>query len=374
MKKMQSQMQLRTLAASILAGITMTGAGYISMRTAFAADAPAADRPAPPDGPRPDRANRGPDNDQPGKNRPAPDDRQREGPPPGQGERGQNDNGPRGNRPQGGPLPLQRAIDDLGLTPDQKQKIDPILEDFRKKQQQARADLLKQMKETLTPEQYQKIESIMMRPPGPPRREDGEGPDRGGPDNGPQNRRPSREPSAEAAPTSDHTTAKADPSLGVSVTLTGGFDTDPRDHGRPVILVASALNVTPEVFREAFSHVTPASGGREPEEAQVKLNKQALMQRLSPLGVTDDRLNEVSNMYRYSASRGQMWRHTPAVVYATVKNGVVTGFTIADAGAGYSSPPKISIAGMENVNATAALSFATDFAKNGSIKEISIRP
>jgi hypothetical protein len=42
-----------------------------------------------------------------------------------------------------------------------------------------------------------------------------------------------------------------------------------------------ALKAPTEVFREAFSHVTPASGGREPEPEQVRLNKSALMHALA---------------------------------------------------------------------------------------------
>src|SRR6059058_3191920 len=74
----------------------------------------------------------------------------------------------------------------------------------------------------------------------------------------------------------------------VPVTFTGGFDTDPRDHGRPVILVASALGVTADVFRDALSHVTPAADGRAPEPEQVRKNKRALLDALSKYGVTND--------------------------------------------------------------------------------------
>jgi hypothetical protein len=157
----------------------------------------------------------------------------------------------------------------------------------------------------------------------------------------------------------------------VPATITGGYDTVGADRGRPVVLIAAALKVPDQVFRDAFSHVKPAGPGQQPQEDQVRKNKQALMSALSPYGVTDDRLNEVSNYYRYSKSRGEMWRTTPAVVLATVSNGVVTGFTITNAGSGYSSPPTISVPGA-NVSATAILSYGTDFATNGSIKEITI--
>ena len=43
----------------------------------------------------------------------------------------------------------------------------------------------------------------------------------------------------------------------IPLTFSGGHDTDPQDHGRPVVLVAAGLGVKPEVFREAFRGVTP---------------------------------------------------------------------------------------------------------------------
>ncbi len=46
----------------------------------------------------------------------------------------------------------------------------------------------------------------------------------------------------------------------VPVTFSGGHGTDPRDYGRPVVLIAAALKVKPEVFRKAFSGVRPARG------------------------------------------------------------------------------------------------------------------
>ncbi len=158
----------------------------------------------------------------------------------------------------------------------------------------------------------------------------------------------------------------------VPLVFSGGYETEGKDRGRPVILIAAALNVSPEVFRKAFSNVKPAPAGQQPDPAQVVLNKQTLMQSLGPYGVTDDRLNTVSNFYRYSRSRGEMWRHTPAEAYATVENGAVTGITITNAGAGYSSPPKVSVPGLSNVVLTATLSFGTDLDTNGSIKKIEV--
>ncbi|MDB5319008.1 MAG: hypothetical protein JWN40_639 [Phycisphaerales bacterium] len=158
----------------------------------------------------------------------------------------------------------------------------------------------------------------------------------------------------------------------VAIKFSGGHDTDPRDGGRPVVLVAAGLDVPADVFRETFTQVTPASGGREPEPEQVRKNKQALLRGLSSYGVTNDRLDTVSNFYRYNRGRGEMWRNTPAAGYATVKDGVVTSITITDAGAGYSSTPKATLEGIDGVTLKVTLSYGSDLKTNGSVKEITV--
>jgi hypothetical protein len=130
--------------------------------------------------------------------------------------------------------------------------------------------------------------------------------------------------------------------------------------------------VPDQVFRDTFKNVHPAKRDGGPTDAEARANKEALLAGLSPYGVTDERLNEVSNYYRYRRSAGELWKNTPAKAFAMVKNGVVTSVTITDAGSGYSSPPTISIAGATVSNLTAKLAFGTDFATNGSIKEIKI--
>src|SRR5437588_13008886 len=90
--------------------------------------------------------------------------------------------------------------------------------------------------------------------------------------------------------------AKADEDIKIPLKFDGGYQTDPRDHGRPVVLIAAALKVPDEVFRETFTHVHPAGPGRGgPTDAEARQNKQALMAGLGPYGATDDRINEVSN-------------------------------------------------------------------------------
>jgi hypothetical protein len=260
------------------------------------------------------------------------------------------------------PVPsLERAIDQLELSDAQRQQIEPIAGAYRQKEQQARAEMLRQMKEALTPAQYERFELAMTRP-GPPPRE------RVAPAEAPTERPEERAGEHLAAPV-----AVIKPGETVAaVTFNGGHETDPRDGGRPVVLIAAALNVPSDVFRKAFSGVTPAAGGEEPQPEQVRRNKQALLKVLGPYGITNDQLDTVSNYYRYSGSRGQMWRNTPATATATVRDGAVVAITITNPGSGYSSAPTISVPGTREFNAAVTLAFGTDFKKNGSIAGITV--
>ena len=158
----------------------------------------------------------------------------------------------------------------------------------------------------------------------------------------------------------------------VPVIFTGGHEIEGVDRGRPVILIASALNVPPEVFRKVFRGVKPAGPGQQPDEAQVRKNKQVLMEGLGPYGVTDERLNEVSNYYRYRREGDELWKHSDATGYATMRNGEVASVTVTNPGSGYSSPPRVSIAGIDQVKFKVVLSYGTDLTTNGSIKEVKL--
>ena len=159
---------------------------------------------------------------------------------------------------------------------------------------------------------------------------------------------------------------------GPLVTIDGGHDTIAVDHGRPVILVASGLGVPTQVFREAFSHVNPAPDGQEPDPQQVQRNKQALLNALSKYGVTNELLDKVSDHYRCRPGRGIIWRNKPAVLEAIVSKGTLTGFKIVDGGAGYSSAPKITVAGHPELKVKVTLLFGKDLTKNGSLSKIEI--
>jgi hypothetical protein len=158
-------------------------------------------------------------------------------------------------------------------------------------------------------------------------------------------------------PVTDEETATA--------TITGGLDTDPVDNGRPVVLIAAALGVPTEVFREAFSGVSPAGAGEDVDEARAQSNKAALLSVLGPYGITNDQLDAASNFYRYNGSAGEMWPHEAAT--ATYSDGV---FTITNPGYGYSSAPTITLS--TGQTATATLAYGTDTATNGSITAITL--
>jgi hypothetical protein len=156
-----------------------------------------------------------------------------------------------------------------------------------------------------------------------------------------------------------------------TVVLGGGYRTDPRDGGRPVALIAAALGVEPEVFREAFSGVTPSRFG-PPSASRARANKQALMKALGPHGVTNDRLDEVSNYYRYRPGSGRLWTHTPAAATAIIKDGQLTGFEITDPGAGYLTPPDVTVVGFEELKIEAEIEFTQDLATNGRLSRLAV--
>ena len=162
--------------------------------------------------------------------------------------------------------------------------------------------------------------------------------------------------------------ARSDVGTQVPLAITGGHDTDPRDRGRPVVLVAAGLGVTADVFRDAFHNVHPAppgQGGPTPDEA--RRNKAVLLGALAKYGVTNQRLDEVSNFYRYQRERDELWRHSAAAGYAVVRNGQVVSVKLSNTGAGYSSLPDVRVPGYPNAKLKAKVSFGTDLANNGSL-------
>ncbi len=156
-----------------------------------------------------------------------------------------------------------------------------------------------------------------------------------------------------------------------TVLFRGGYETDPRDGGRPVGLIAAALGVEAQVFRDAFSGVNPARGG-EPSASRVQANKKVLMDALGKYGITNDRLDEVSNFYRYRPQDGELWSHEAAQATAVIEDGKVTGFKITNPGYGYLSTPQISVVGYPDLRVEAKLEFGTDLHGNGRVASLSL--
>jgi hypothetical protein len=132
--------------------------------------------------------------------------------------------------------------------------------------------------------------------------------------------------------------------------------------------------VPADVFREAFSHVRPAPAGTAPDPRQVRDNKAALMDALGPYGITNERLDTVSDYYRYVRRRGKLWPTKPASAYALVQEGKITSFVVTNGGSGYSSPPTVAVPNIEGATAKVELSFSKQFAKNGSVASIKLVP
>jgi len=157
----------------------------------------------------------------------------------------------------------------------------------------------------------------------------------------------------------------------VPVVFSGGHETDRQDGGRPVVLIAAALGVKPEVFREAFKNVTPARDGK-PTAELAKRNKDALMKVLQPYGITNERLDEVSNYYRYQPQRGELWKTAPAKAHAVVEDGKVKQIVVTDPGSGYSTSPKATVQGLEKTPLKVTLQFGKELKTNGSVKQIEV--
>jgi hypothetical protein len=159
----------------------------------------------------------------------------------------------------------------------------------------------------------------------------------------------------------------------VPVTFTGGHDYGKNDFGRPVVLIAAALDVKPEIFREAFGGVTPAKGGK-PSKEQTEKNKSALMKVLAPHGVTNERLDEVSNYYRFKPESGKIWPTTPAKAYAIVDGGKINEVVVTEPGSGYSSPPTAKLEGFQGFELKVKLALGKELRKNGGVASIEVVP
>ena len=166
-------------------------------------------------------------------------------------------------------------------------------------------------------------------------------------------------------------TTPVTPAIDGDVVFSGGYESDQRDGGRPVALIAAALKVESEVFRAAFSNVNPAKVG-PPTHSRAQANKKVLMDALGKHGVTNDRLDEVSNYYRYRPQANELWTHKPAKAKAVIESGKVVGFEIVDAGSGYLTAPTIFVEGHPDVRAIAEIEYTEDLETNGRVVKIGL--
>jgi hypothetical protein len=157
----------------------------------------------------------------------------------------------------------------------------------------------------------------------------------------------------------------------VPVTFSGGHELAKNDHGRPINLMAAGLGVKPDEFRKAFSGVTPARG-RGPTGAEARRNKEALMKVLGPLKVTNERMDEVANYYRFRPQNGELWPTKPAEAYAIVDDGTVKKIVVTNPGMGYNTPPKAVVKGYEKIRLEAKIKFNKDLKKNGGVEAVEI--
>lgn len=158
----------------------------------------------------------------------------------------------------------------------------------------------------------------------------------------------------------------------VPVLISGGHQTDPRDHGRPVVLVAGGLGVSPGIFRDAFTGVNPVAPGSYPDQGRARQNKSVLLSALSKYGITNQKLDSVSDYYRYQPGVGQLWPTKAAVIIAHVNNGKVTSFEVNDGGSGYSSQPSISVPGVRCGPVAVNISYSQNLQRNGTIDSVTL--
>jgi hypothetical protein len=171
--------------------------------------------------------------------------------------------------------------------------------------------------------------------------------------------------------TSGSASAEGDGVMKASVEFTGGHEIGKNDFGRPVVLMAAALGVTPEQFREAFSGVRPARG-RGPTGEEQRKNKEALMRVLAPLGVTNQRMDEVANYYRFRPQDGELWPTEEAKAHAEVKSGRIVRVVVTAAGSGYSSAPMVRVEGFEKLKLTARLLLSEELEENGGVAAVDV--
>ncbi len=96
------------------------------------------------------------------------------------------------------------------------------------------------------------------------------------------------------------------------------------------------------------------------------------MKVLGPYKVTNERLDDVSDYYRYRPQKGELWPTTPAKAYAVVDDGKIKKIVVTQPGSGYSSPPTAVVKGFEKIRLAAKVKYETDLKKNGGVESVEV--
>ena len=96
------------------------------------------------------------------------------------------------------------------------------------------------------------------------------------------------------------------------------------------------------------------------------------MKVLAPLKVTNDRMDEVANYYRFRPQKGELWPTKPAEAYAVIDSGKIKEIVVTEPGSGYNTPPKATIDGFKNIRLESKIKYDKDLKKNGGIESVEI--
>ncbi len=88
--------------------------------------------------------------------------------------------------------------------------------------------------------------------------------------------------------------------------------------------------------------------------------------------MTNERLDEVSNYYRFRPDSDEIWPTRPARAYAVVEQGQLIRIVVTDPGSGYCSEPQVTVAGLPKAAFKVTLALGQDLPKNGGIASIKL--
>ena len=91
---------------------------------------------------------------------------------------------------------------------------------------------------------------------------------------------------------------------------------------------------------------------------------------LGPHGVTNERMDEVADYYRFRPQEGELWPTREAEAYAEVEGGRIARIVVTEGGSGYSSPPTAMVKGFEGEKFEVRLRFSKTLEENGEVESV----